>query len=230
MSRLSETIEEDGVAMRWLRTAATTVISVGGALAILWGAVVFVFGPRINDWAVDMIRETTVELRREVEETSRNVADLGDIVGDLTSVVATMREDQAAQEAPAWRWSRPDTSIGDGIVGGVIEIQAAGYKLRECGAPVVDLYFVNGNDLFHRFEDVSITGPDGRGVVLPVAPDRVQHVNFTARIPADEGVMMGRAQGYITVSYPDMCPNARAETIGPMQFRIRDGTGGETQL
>jgi hypothetical protein len=230
MSKLGEALAKDPVPIKWVRTALATFTAAGAALIMAYQGAQWFLG-QAETWAESLVEETTEDWRQQTESTSDAVSNLHGLVGDLSLTVESLSdsvnriaETQTAQSAPAWRWEPPAVQISDGEIGGFVAVQAAGYKLRECGAPALDLYFINGGNLFHRFADVSIINDNGRAITLPTDPDRVQVVNFTARIPGDDGVQPGRAQAYMTVTYPDLCPNVRAETFGPIQFRITPNT------
>lgn len=202
------------MAWNYVKLAAQAVTSVGAAGAVLIGAGSYLVGPRFTQWAEGLVEQTTAELSAEVDE-------LQSVVDSLASTVDDVRRDQDAMSAPAWQWDPVETIISDGDIGGEVLVRAAGRKLRDCGSPLVDIYFVNGEQRFHRFQNVSILDTDGRGPALPASPEEVITINFTAEIPRREGIFSGRASGFITFSYPDLCPNARAETVGPLAFWIR---------
>lgn len=228
MSKISDAFIADSVWIRWVRTALATFTAAGAAIAVSYQGAVWV-SDAAQRWAVELVQDTTSDLAVQVNQTQRSVDALQDLVRDvsgsvntLSSTVEAVSEAQAQTASPPWRWSRADTSISDGLIGGSVEVQASGFKLRECAAPVIDMYFINGESRVHRFADISIINSLGRGIALPVSLTRQQTVRYTAVIPADENIQPGRAQAFITVSYPDLCPQAAAETIGPLQFRILD--------
>jgi hypothetical protein len=224
VSKLTEDIKADTVFMRWVRTAATTITAFAAAVAVIWSGTVYVFGPRVTTWAEGMIDEATSDVRAGVERTMQEIDRLESVVTQFETQfadsVSRIEGVVAGSTAPSWRFSLPDTSISDGAIGGTVRVTAGGFKLRECGIPRVDLYFVNGSGIFHRFETVSLLSEDNRGVAFPVDPDRLQQVSYTARIPDDDGVTPGRARGFIAVTYPDNCPNVQEVVAGPLQFRI----------
>lgn len=224
---IKQEIAKDSVLIRWVRTAATTIIAIGGAVGILISTAVYIFGPRVADWAESLVLASTEEIRAEMRQNAElnrqnaeHLSRLDGVVERLEETTAALATAQQGSLAPSWRWDPVDTTISDGEIGGLVQITATGYKLRDCGIPTVELYFVNGGGVFHRFTDASLLTPDGRGVALPVDPSRTQQVRYTARIPEGDGVTPGRAQGYISVTYPDACPFVEPATAGPLQFRI----------
>lgn len=217
---LKERIDEDGVGIRWLRTAATTVTSLVAALAMVWTGFVWLVEPRIHEWAELVVEAATVELANDLDRNSAHLDKLDELVVQLEASVAALTEQSQKSTAPSWRFDPVDTRISDGVIGGSVTIKAAGYKLRECGVPIVDLYFVNGDDVFHRFINSSLLSMANRGVALPVRPDRLQVVSYTAVIPPNDNVKPGRANGYIALTYPDRCPSVPPEIAGPIPFRI----------
>jgi hypothetical protein len=217
---IEEKIEQDGVAMRWIRTAATTITAVGAAAAMLYGAFLWVVEPRAIEWTTAIAKEASEDVRTSLNSTLGQVDRLDTLIQELEDTVARLDEASTQARAPSWRFSRPDTSISDGVIGGFVTIQSGGNKLRDCGVPTVDLYFINGEGIYHRFTDATVLTEDGRGVAFPVDPGRVQVISYRARIPADDGVQPGRAVGFISITYPDACPQVEPAVAGPLQFRI----------
>lgn len=213
-------LNEDGVGMRWLRTAATTITSTAAAIAVVWGLLVWLVEPRVNEWAVGLINEAISDLQVESERTNTHLDRLDIVVERLEENISALEVSLKGSTAPSWRFDLPSTSISDGAIGGQVSISAGGYKLRECGIPRVDLYFINGNGVYHRFENTSLLTIDNRGVAFPVDPDRLQTITYTAEIPDDDNVKPGRGQGFISLTYPDACPLVEEVVAGPLQFRI----------
>ena len=205
---------------RSLKVAATTITATAAAASVMWAGFVWLVEPRLTEWLHGVIAETTAELVQDSERTAAHLDRMDAVVEKLEDNVVALAASIQRSAAPSWRFDLPETSISDGSIGGVVRINAAGYKLRECGIPRVDLYFINGGGIYHRFEAASLLTADSRGVAFPVAPDRVQSVTYTARIPADDNVSPGRAQGFIAVTYPDNCPEVEEVVAGPLQFRI----------
>ena len=217
---LKERFEEDGVGMRWLRTAATTLTSITAALLVIWGGLLWLVEPRLHEWADDLVERSTQDIRDRLSDTDEAVERIASVIQSLERNVTTLSEVAAQSTVPAWRFDPVETSISDGEIGELVKITSAGFKLRECGVPVIDVYFVNGGGVFHRFQDPSILSEDGRGVSLPTDPSRLQLITYTAKIPNQDGVSPGRGLGYISITYPDKCPNVAPSVAGPLQFRI----------
>lgn len=220
MTQLRERIREDGVGMRWLRTAATTIIALSGALGIVWGAMVYLLAPRLDQYATGLVVTATADLADEQKQIGSQVDRLEGVVTEVVVTVNELARGRREAQAPAWRFHALETSIEDGFVGSVTIIKAAGFKLRECGVPVVDLYFVDAAGVYHRFETPSLLSVSNRGIALPVDPDRMQRLSYTAHIPASPDITPGRAQGFISLTYSDKCPQAETAVVGPLQFRI----------
>lgn len=219
---VKDKIQQDGVTMRWIRTFGTTVTTTAAAFVVLWTSAVWVFGPRVTSWAEDLVDGATAEMRADLEQNAAHLGRLDEIVRRLEQTTALLSSTAEVNAAPSWRFDPVDTTISDGVIGGDVQIVATGYKLRDCGVPIVDLYFINGGGVYHRFVDASILTSDGRGVALPVNPTRTQSLTYTATIPANDGVSPGRALGYISLVYPQ-CPAVEASVAGPLQFRIGRG-------
>lgn len=214
---IRDRIKNDDIGMRWIRTAATTITSIATAGAVLFSASIWLVGPRFVEWTESLVREVTMDLRSDFEA-------LDDVVERLEITTAQLAETSILNPSPSWRFDPVETTVTDGFIGGIVTIRASGYKVRDCGVPTVDLYFVNGDGVFHRFEDVSLLSSDGRGVALPVQPNRLQSLSYVARIPSSEGVQPGRAQAYMSVYYPDACPAVPTAIAGPLQFRIMEAS------
>ena len=208
--------------MRWIRTAATTVTALLTAIAILWAGAWWTMAPRVNEWAVTLIDTATDDLRIDVNQTAARMAKIDGALDKLSVRMADISAAVARDLTQPWRFSRPDTTISDGPIGGLVRFEVGGFKMRECGVPRVDLYFVNGGGIYHRFTEASILTEDNRGIVLDPDPGRLQKLVFTARIPADDGVRPGRALGFISVTYPDMCPFVPEVVATNLQFRIME--------
>lgn len=217
---LKERFQEDGVGMRWLRTAATTLTSITAALLVIWGGALWLVEPRLHEWANDLVQKSTEDVRQRLSTTDNAVSRIESAIQALERSVLSIQQVSAESSSPAWRFDTVETSISDGAVGDLVQIRSAGFKLRECGVPVIDVYFVNGGGVFHRFTDPSILSDIGRGVSLPTDPSRLQIITYTARIPNQDGVSPGRGLGYISITYPDSCPNVAPSVAGPLQFRI----------
>lgn len=220
MTKLSEQIQKDGVAMRWIRTAATTITSVAAASAILWTAAMWLVSPRMAEWTTDLVNDATADLRQELGRTGEHLDRVDQAILALEDNITALSQVVARDSSPSWRFSLPDTQISDGNIGGIVTITGAGYKLRECGIPRVDIYFISSVGLYHRFEENSILTSTNRGVAFSVDPDRLQSISYTARIPSNENVRPGRARGFISITYPDSCPGVEEVIAGPLQFRI----------
>lgn len=206
--------------MRWARTAATTLSSITAALLIIWGGLVWLVEPRFYEWAQSIVDASTETLASDLERSTEHLDRLDMVVERLEENVSRLSETAAQSTAASWRFDPVETAISDGPIGGFVTIRAAGFKLRDCGVPTVDLYFVNGGGVYHRFVEASVLSSGGRGIALPVMPTRLQSLTYTARIPTDDGVSPGRALGYISITYPDACPAVEPAVAGPLQFRI----------
>lgn len=212
--------------MRWVRTAATTITSVSGAAIVLVAALTWFIEPRLTEWADSFVSKATKKLEEDIEAQGARLERFESSLNALSSSVESVAQAVREDGSPSWRFSLPDTRIEDGSIGGTVQISSAGYKLKECGIPVVDLYFVDMRGVFHRFVDASVLSIDNRGIALPVDPRALRQIRYTAQIPANDEVTPGRAEGFISITYPDKCPRAPAAVAGPLQFRIskdRDG-------
>ena len=206
--------------MRWIRTAATTLSSITAALIIIWGGLVWLVEPRLHEWAEELVDAATVDMKKTSEENTIAIQQMQELMGVMQDAVTGLTELVEIRRTPSWRFDGLSTNISDGPIGGYVDITAGGFKLADCGVPVVDLYFINGDEIYHRFEDVTLLTEEGRGVAFSVDPSRIQTIKYRARIPADDGVTPGRGRGFISVTYPDACPHNEPVVAGPLYFRI----------
>lgn len=226
MTKLTDDIRKDTVPIKWIRTITGTVTGVLAAGAGLWALAVYVFEPHAVSWTAAVVESVTVKLSGDIEENSALLAERSDqlarlevVVGSLAASLEDIASVQVQQMEPSWQFSRPDTSISDGQIGDDVIIRAGGFKLRECGVPLVDIYFRDSQGAYHRFTDNSLLTDTGRGVPFPVNPNMVQTVAYTAEIPSDQ-VAAGRAAGFISVTYPQNCPQLLPVVIGDLQFMV----------
>jgi hypothetical protein len=143
--------------------------------------------------------------------------DLTKVIGSISTILDTQNENilrienleklKAETGEPVLEFAKMGHSITDAGIGGTVVITWELYKLRgDCGAPAVGVWFRNGGNRLHRFQNISTLNADGRGVNLPPDRNRSQTLTYTARIPDDEGVHSGSAVGWSTVTYPE-CPS-----------------------
>lgn len=217
---LREVIAEDGVTVRWIRTAATTIVSVAAAAGVLWAAATYAIEPRAVDWTRRVVESVVQDMRVDGAESRQAVRALTETVDRLRTSVEQLAASPALDQAPSWRFDAVENSITDGMVGGMVEVSVSGFRSRDCGVPMIDVWFVDMSGRYHRFVDVSILDGRGRGVALPVDPARRQELRFSARIPRGEGVALGRAQGYVAVSHPEKCPLLSVVQTSALVFRI----------
>jgi len=230
---LKERVEKDEVGMRWFRTAVTTMVATGTLIGMMWaGANTLLSG--FEAWVVARLDVALEEHREQLDRTEVNLqrledailsqrsttAQLGDNVEALQADLTALAAKEANKRTPAWVFDDAKTNVSDGSIGGIVFIKATGKKLRECGRPIVGVYFINGNSVIHSFEDVSITDNQGRGVSFPPDPDKEITIRYTAVIPKDDNVSAGRANAFIELDYTATCPSAPISRTSAMQFRI----------
>lgn len=115
-------------------------------------------------------------------------------------------ESNKADKTPSIRFLSSGNSITDGRIGGLVTITYSFLKLRDCGRPSPDDFFMDSNGSVFRFEEVSILDEDGKGVPSEPDPLEPQALKYTARIPADRGVVPGVAQGWVIIRAYEDCP------------------------
>ena len=202
--------------------AFTTIVA---ALTLVWG---FTLGPlgdlydRFNETveAADRLQQEQTTMQSQQQAI---LGTLADIVADQTTLLSRVERLESKRKAdgrPAIRFDRRGHEITDVAIGGVATFTWRFYKLRECGRPTVDLAFRNGGGKIHRFENLSVLDKNGRGLIYETAPNRAQEISYTASVPTDEGVTAGRSYGWVTVGYPDGCPEVLPVTSPEVSFEI----------
>jgi hypothetical protein len=202
--------------------AFTTIIA---ALGLIWG---FTFGPigelyqRFNETveAADKLQQEQSTLQSQQQNILQKMTNIVEGQTQLLTRVENLEQKRNDDARPAIRFDRSGHVISDTAIGGVAVFTWRFYKLRDCGRPVVDLAFRNGDGRIHRFDGISVIDAAGRGITFETAPNRVQEISYTARVPSDEGVHAGRAYGWVTISYPDACPRVDAVTSPEVSFRV----------
>jgi len=216
------------------RTKAGLIIETGkvaGAFTTVCGAAVLIYGMTIGP-----LGEIYTEIRSGMEtnrkiQSEQQVIQAGqrDILSSITNVIAMQSQNvarierleaqRAENNSPVIRFTTRGHSVENGPPGGTVEIAWQFFKLRDCGQPAVDLMFRNGGGRLHRFENVSILDAAGRGVSSAPDPIMAQIIKYTARIPAEDGVLPGQGSAWVRVAYPD-CPTVRPEVSPEAQFTI----------
>jgi hypothetical protein len=122
--------------------------------------------------------------------------------------------------SPAIRFTPTGHSISDGYIGETVTIEYRFVKLRDCGRPTPDDFFVDAGGTLFRFEDVSIVDEAGRGVAVEPSPNDPQNLRYTATIPAGAGVEAGRASGWVVIRNYEHCPGVAAVASPAVPFEI----------
>lgn len=213
---------EESTMIKTLRSIATTIVAISGASVAIYGGFLFVVEPRAIEWTTEITNNAVNDMREKLELSERTLERLDNIVKNLETSVTRIQEQSLLNNQTAWRFSIPDTFISDGGLGAQVAIRTAGFKLRECGVPVIDLYFVDEDEIYHRFQNPSILTSDGRAVAFPVDATRLQSLNYLATIPENENIRLGRARGYVSMTFPVSCPHVPPSIAGPLHFRIAE--------
>jgi len=115
---LKQRIDADGVGMRWIRTAATTITAIAAAAVVLWSAITWTIGPRITEWAESLVMTATLEQRRDIEQVAGHLDRLDGVVEALEQTTSRLAEASLINPAPSWRFDPVETLISDGEIGG----------------------------------------------------------------------------------------------------------------
>lgn len=181
----------------------------------------------VQQVANDARRKEMANLRNDMEQLQNRfqttVSTLAEVVNTQSKNVDVLSELQASENrdpSPAIRFPRTGHRITDAKIGGFTTMKFSFYKLRDCGSPKLDLYFINGAGVRHRFRNPSILDSNGRGVNFEVDPLVVQELTYVSQIPSDDGVTTGRASGWVEVSYPDLCPAVASVASPVLTFNL----------
>lgn len=166
------------------------------------------------------LRDDMQQLQSRFQTTVSTLAEVVNTQSKNVEVLNDLQKSENRNPSPAIRFPRTGHRITDASVGGFSTMKFSFYKIRDCGAPKLDLYFINGAGVRHRFRKPSIVGSDGRGVNSEVDPLAVQEITYVSQIPADDGVTPGRASGWVEVSYPDKCPAVAPVASPVLTFNI----------
>lgn len=205
--------------MRYLMWGGGSVTGLTVIISTMWALAT----PQIEAIAQGVVKVEMSGVSENLEANSAELRNLKSSINDLQKSIEQLQETAIIDQTPSWRWSRPDTSFTDGSAGGDLTVTASGYKLRECGVPVVDLYFEDNGRNWHRLKAGSFITEGSRGIALPIVPDVLQTLSYPATIPEDTAP--GRAEGYIALTYPDRCPHLEPAIVGPIPFMIRANRG-----
>lgn len=201
----------------FIRNMSATIAAVGVLSTVLW----FWVGPRVTEWALgelgmDSVAETlkTLQVVQERQQgtlatISQTQAQTAETLNAVVDRIAALERSQREDRVPPIRFIDDSMRISSGRIGQFVRFEFQFVKSRDCGRPVSDAFFIDGDGISHAFTDKSSTADDGRSISAQITP--VPAVGrFTARIPADQGVTpTGNgvfARGYVLVSWPD-CPN-----------------------
>lgn len=130
-----------------------------------------------------------------------------------------LEQESAVDKSPALRFMPQGNSITDGRRGDVVTVTVAFVKMRDCGRPSPDHFFMDSASTLFRFQDVSIVDEFGRGPGVPPS-ETPQTLKFTARIPKDAAIQLGGATGWVVLRDYERCPHNDAIHSPSMGFDI----------
>lgn len=173
--------------------------------ALLGGSWQLLAQPRLDAY---FSRSFEAASRAQAGALADQLAGLQDLtaqIAELTERLDQFEDGRLGVREQAIRFAVSGHSITSGQIGGIVHMSWRFYKDHECGAPIVDAFFLNGVDSIHRFRDVSLLTENGRGINMPADSRLLQTIAYTARVPAGEGVTPGAGVGWVHLEYPD-CP------------------------
>ena len=216
------TLDQLGTALGRIGAAVGGLIAVGGlAIFLLNNEVIKDYLKEAVDVPALNIQLTTLATR--VDETKESVEDLSKNVQELTKTFSDIQSIGELSKEPVLKFLEGG-HITDGPIGGTVSFTIRSIKLRECGTARVRVWFKNGSQNVHAFENISILDKDGNSVRIPADPGSILERSFTARIPNRSGVTPGVAVGWIETDYPT-CPYVPVAVSNAMAFNILDEDG-----
>lgn len=187
--------------------------------AVVGTAVIWFTLPRITEWMATVATQAVDQYVSQTEDNATTLADVTRQVSVLVDRVDRLQADPSAIRSPVLEFEDFGNTVTNGEAGERVSITWRFRKLHQCGAPLVNVFFRNGGDVTHRFENVSIVNDNGEGVDSPVNPAIVQTLTYSAVIPDDQEVEPGRAYAWVTLRYA-ACPLAPPSISPEVPFRI----------
>lgn len=219
------------------------------AAGVIWIAGSRLAGPSINSWAHALLEPVTIAVQENsaridqieanrdtilgsVDESRQSLVEITDIqrnVSDvLTNVTGRLRDlelNERRDTGSVIRFMPRGNEISDGSPGSTVEVTWTFLKLRgDCGQPAVSVFFRDSRGRTFRFTDVSALSADGRGVGVSHDRDIPQVLSYTAQIPDNHSISIGRAFGWSRVQYVD-CPGVETAQAPETPFMIRANPG-----
>jgi len=198
--------------LSYIAGKARDVVSIVAALGIVGSVLLFSTN---NLWFREQVRTWA-----DIPEIKAEISALTNSVSELTTLVKSVAKDQKAEADPAIRFFTEGSYITNGQPGGTVRFTVRFIKLRDCGRPEIVAWFRNGDGITHSFEDISIVDSHGRGFAHPSDIDEVLLRHFTARVPSNEDVHSGRAEGWIEVGPYSGCLNSPIVSSPKVAFDI----------
>lgn len=189
-----------------------TAITIIGSAIIT--SIYFVTQPIIG-WVkqIDANQELLLDL------TSTNAASIAALNISMDQLTQTLK----TTSDPAISFATHGNRISNGAIGGTVDLTWRFTKLRDCGRPRLAVFFRNGGNRVHRFQNVSIMGDTDRGVAVQPS-NSIQSISYTAEIPDNEGVQVTTnhdfAYGWVVIDYPDLCPTVPVVVSPEVPFQI----------
>ncbi|QDL92557.1 hypothetical protein FDP22_12650 [Paroceanicella profunda] len=227
--------------VEWLGSFIRNLVAAFMALAAVLVPLGMYFESKARDWTATVaVSAVAGELRgysQQIELYSRSLEEsrasaqasraiLKSSIDDLATALTAQNLKIASLEASEALSSDPvasvsEASVTDTRIGDRAVFDLTFRKYRACDQPQLSVSFTNGGGRTHMFRSVSIVNQDtGIALSAPTIPDRDQSIRFSATIPGDEGVEVGRGRATISVNWLD-CPRAPDLRIGPMFFNIQ---------
>lgn len=143
-------------------------------------------------------------------------------VNALRAAIAERQRQEELDHAPVVSFATNGNMVTDGKIGGLVKFTVGLKVVRDCGQPRVTVVFRNGNQVVHRFENVSINSLENRAPSL-IADGQMNTLRFVATIPDDEGVQATKddlAHAWVEMDFPDQCRSVAPVKTAEMPFRI----------
>lgn len=187
--------------------------------AVVGGAILWFMLPRITEWLAEVSTSAIEQYVSQSESNAQTLLQVTRQVEGLVSQLNAIRSGPEYTREPALIFEQLGNTITNGSPGSRVRFTWRFTKVHNCGVPTVNVFFRNGDDIVHRFDDLSIVNVNGEGVDYSADPDLVQTLTYSGIIPGDEDVQLGRARGWVTLRY-EQCPWAPPSISPEVPFQI----------
>ncbi len=178
-------------------------------------------GPMAEILGVEDLNATLETTLRQLQATQEIAQKNTQALELITLQLDEITKQRAIDSTPPVTFSGGGHSITPMDENGRVKISWTLVKNRDCGRPKVAMSFRNGGGLQHYMQSLSVLSDDGRGVNLPVSTIPVT-INYSGRVPQNDGVQPGRGYAQVILSDFEDCPDVRTIYSPVVDFIISD--------